>query len=242
MEQLDCLKKILTEVREKGKNFVSLTELRGRKKVQMLFGLTKNDNLKNVEKSLQTCLGSEFMILKKGQSRFLAFKTSLHEKKAIDEFVLDAFRLKYSQDGPFSPNSVSLPITKTNFTASLDRLFKTREISIIVNGVETNVSQSQPTAPVSAASATESPPGDRDLFFKAFKELDKGRNFTRICHMRRKLGWSEERFDKLLRKLRSEGSIQLRPGDVSSMTEEDIALSFTDEDNFFYATLTILQQ
>ena len=76
------------------------------------------------------------------------------------------------------------------------------------------------------------------MFQTAFENLDRGRIFVRICNMRRELGWSEDRFDNLLRKLRSEGVIQLHAGDVSTMTEEDVNLSYTDENNFFYATMT----
>jgi hypothetical protein len=83
-----------------------------------------------------------------------------------------------------------------------------------------------------------SPSNDYDLFHKTFEKLDGGRIYVRICNMRRELGWSEERFNTLLRKLRAEGIIQLHAGDVSTMTEEDVHLSYTDENNFFYATIT----
>ncbi|MDR2755977.1 MAG: hypothetical protein LBC20_09740 [Planctomycetaceae bacterium] len=72
---------------------------------------------------------------------------------------------------------------------------------------------------------------DQIEFFRAFETLDAGRIFVRIC-LRRKLGWHETRFNSLLRQLRSEGIVQLHSGDLFSMSEEDIALSFTDENNF----------
>ena len=83
---------------------------------------------------------------------------------------------------------------------------------------------------------------DVDLFHEAFDKLDRGRIYVRICNMRRELGWSEERFNTLLRELRANGTIQLHAGDVSTLTEEDVNLSYTDEYNFFYATLTWKKQ
>jgi hypothetical protein len=80
---------------------------------------------------------------------------------------------------------------------------------------------------------------DRQEFRKAFEDLDCGRIFVRICNIRRKLGWDFERFDSLLRQLRFECVIQLHVGDVSLMSRDDIAQSFTDENNFFYTTLTM---
>jgi endo-1,4-beta-D-glucanase Y len=79
---------------------------------------------------------------------------------------------------------------------------------------------------------------DAKRFQAAFDNLDHGRIYVRICDMRRELGWSEERFNDMLRKLRKDGTIQLHAGDAPTMTEDDIRLSFTDENYYFYATMT----
>jgi hypothetical protein len=76
------------------------------------------------------------------------------------------------------------------------------------------------------------------IFRQAFEKLDNGRIYVRICNMRRELGWSEERFNTVLCYLRAEGAIQLHPGDMLTMTEEDVNLSYTDDNNFFYVTMT----
>jgi len=81
---------------------------------------------------------------------------------------------------------------------------------------------------------------DAQLFYEAFKRLDKNRSliYVRICNMRRELGWSEYRFNTVLCKLRVDGNIMLHACDVHSMTKEDIQLSYTDSNNFFYGTIT----
>jgi len=79
---------------------------------------------------------------------------------------------------------------------------------------------------------------DRAAFQQAFINQDKGRIYVRICNIRRELGWSECRFNTVLKQLREDAYIQLHAGDVATMSEEDIALSYTDDNNFFYVTVT----
>ena len=80
--------------------------------------------------------------------------------------------------------------------------------------------------------------GDYDQFRQAFQKLDHSLIYVRICNMRRELGWPPERFNAILRKLRADATIQLHAGDASTMTEEDISLSYTDDNGFFYITMT----
>lgn len=250
MEQIALLDEILTKVKqEERKSYVSfsvlLTKLKspGRK----LFGLTeKKPSGPTIEKALQPYLGGSFVILKNGAKLFLAFKLP------IDEIALEALQIKF-QKGPFSPSTLAqfMPMKKDDFVASFNRLLEAGRISVSVNdkfivtvrNVNTQATFPPSPAPRPSAPPSVSPPSppqdDRKLFRDAFEQLDQGRIFVRICNLRRKLGWSEERFNSLLRKLRSEGAVQLHAGDVSSMTEDDIAQSFTDENNFFYATLTM---
>ena len=76
------------------------------------------------------------------------------------------------------------------------------------------------------------------LFREAFDSLDRGKIFVRIFEVRRKLGWSVERFDAMLEYLRDEAIIQLHAGDNTSMTKEDILDSFIDENGFIHFTMT----
>ncbi|MDR2706358.1 MAG: hypothetical protein LBC02_11325 [Planctomycetaceae bacterium] len=249
MEQVDLLDKILTQIKQKeGKNYISFAALFTKlgKTGRNLFGLTgtKPPNAV-IEKSLHSYLGSAFMILKGSRTSFLAFKLP------IDEIVFEAFRIKF-QKGPFSPGQLTqhMPMKKDEFIACFNRLLEAGRISVSVNsefkvtvrsiGTSESTVNSTPTPQIQASS--HSPQDDRTLFRETFDDLDKGRIFVRICNLRRKLGWDEERFNSLLRQLRLEGIVQLHAGDISSMSEEDIAQSFTDENNFFYTTLTMKPQ
>ena len=76
--------------------------------------------------------------------------------------------------------------------------------------------------------------------FKAlFKELDKGRIFVRICDLRRKAELSRKVFDEMLKKLRDAEVIQIHEGDNSTMTADERADCFTDENGFQMGTVTL---
>ncbi len=246
MEQLALLDKILAQIKQKeGKNYVSFSALRGKlgKTGYKLFGLTEaKPSAATTEKALRPYLGSVFTILKGSRTSFLAYTLP------IDEIVFEALRFKF-QKGPFSPGQLApfLPMKKDEFVASFNRLLQAGRVSVTVNA-EFKVAVRNV---IMAEAVTVAPPhplpstlvlpsrDDRQSFRHAFDLLDGGRIFVRICNLRRELGWDVERFNSLLRTLRSEGVVQLHAGDVSSMTEEDVANSFTDENNFFYATLTM---
>ena len=76
-------------------------------------------------------------------------------------------------------------------------------------------------------------------FIKAFKSLDKGQIFVRICDIRRALDWPREIFDNMLTQLRKNGVIHLYAGDESLMTPDEIQDCFIDENNFRKGTVTL---
>ncbi|MDR2117467.1 MAG: hypothetical protein LBP87_13910 [Planctomycetaceae bacterium] len=255
MEQIALLNKILTQIKQReGKNYISFAALLTKlgKTGCKLFGLAgTKPSAAIIEKSLSPYLDNTFMILKGSRTSFLAFKLP------IDEIVFEALRIKF-QKGPFSPGQLTqhMPMKKDEFIACFNRLLETMRISVSVNAEfkvtvrNINASGSTvnstpatiPTPQIQISTSSLSPQDDRKQFREAFDELDKGRIFVRICNLRRKLGWDKTRFNSLLRQLRAEGIVQLHAGDISSMSEEDIDQSFTDESNFFYATLTMKPQ
>ena len=75
-------------------------------------------------------------------------------------------------------------------------------------------------------------------FRALFNELDKGRIFVRICDLRRKAELSREVFDEMLRKLRDAEVIQIHEGDNSTMTADERADCFVDENGVHMGTVT----
>lgn len=76
------------------------------------------------------------------------------------------------------------------------------------------------------------------LFKKAFDELKKGKKYVRICDIRRKLGWSREKFDCTLEQLYDNSKIQLHEGITSTMDESEVRDSFVDENNFLHINIS----
>lgn len=257
MEQTKRLTELLSKIKEKeGKSFVTLSGLFGTptKGDQQLFGLPpKKLTGPQIEKAIRPYLGDTLTLLK-GSKSYVAFNMPLND------LVCDALRIKM-QKGPFSPGQVGqhLPMVKATFVQSLNTLIAAERITVSVGDdykvkitsvrSETQASDGEKqersgakTTPTSLHSLFDTGQvSDKQAFCDAFDDLDRGGNviFVRICNMRRKLGWERERFDEILRKLRTDRVIQLHAGDSATLTQEDVTLSFTDENNMFYATVTM---
>ena len=78
----------------------------------------------------------------------------------------------------------------------------------------------------------------REQLHSAFRELDRGSTFVRICDLRRRMGWPREVFDDMLRRLRDDEVVQLHAGDVTLMTPEQVEDGFVDENGFRMGTMT----
>lgn len=75
-------------------------------------------------------------------------------------------------------------------------------------------------------------------FERAFRELDKGKIFVRICEMRQWMKWPRADFDEMLERLRDQGTIQLHGGDNASMSEDQVRDSYIDDNGFLHLTMT----
>lgn len=73
-------------------------------------------------------------------------------------------------------------------------------------------------------------------FHQAYRELVKGRSHVKIFEIRRKLNWSETKFNETLEKLRDEAVIQLISGETNKMDDTEKKDSFL-EDNSLYIAL-----
>ena len=200
-----------------------------------------------LEKALSPYLGSELALLKKKPTTakgkailYLAYK--LPHENFVKESLLTlkkAFSMKALAD--------DIPLSMAEFIIVFNRMLNAGQLHVTEIDAKFAITAVHLVSgsPVTAATTPLSPipepvsgQNDRELFHAAFEKLDHGRIYVRICNMRRELGWSEERFNDVLNKLWTAGKIQLHAGDVSTLSEEDVHLSYVDENNFFYATLT----
>ena len=88
---------------------------------------------------------------------------------------------------------------------------------------------------------TEESKGDRteESFLEAVKELESDRKYVSIWKIRRKLNWTRDEFDGMVRKLRDERTIELHTLDASTMTPDKVSDSFVDENGFRKGSLTL---
>ena len=205
-----------------------------------VFGLSAKSSTSEVEKTITPFLGAGLMLLKKKPTTakgreipYLAYKVP------SVQFVAESLQI-HCQKKPLALKKAAddVPMSNAEFVALFNQMLAAGQIQITkvddnfgIAGIQLADSSSPPKPSVPA-------PNDYEMFQRAFNKLDQGRIYVRICNMRRELGWSEERFDTLLRKLRADGIIQLHGGDPINFTAEELRQCFTDEYNSFYATLT----
>lgn len=131
------------------------------------------------------------------------------------------------------------PLLKDDFTQVLNDLLLSGNVKCTFKGDNPILSlagqvSSQPSEPVNLIEEVSLNPdietvNDPELFHAALSNSGKGRRMVYLYMVRRNLNWSRERFDTLIRKLRSEYRIQLHGGDPSIMTENQVRDSFMDE-------------
>ena len=85
----------------------------------------------------------------------------------------------------------------------------------------------------------DDPEADREAFKAAYRSLDPGgRGFVPIHRLRERLGWSRDRFDRMLTTLRRTFEIQLHGGDPSQLDADALDGAFVDEKGRLRLSLT----
>ena len=144
--------------------------------------------------------------------------------------------------------ATSLPFKKADFLSLLNGLLKkARLYAVLKDDYKARFFVSEePGGRARAGGKTESPTPPledtfderREQFHAAFRELDRGSIFVRICDLRRRLDWPREVFDDMLRRLRDDEVVQLHAGDVTLMTPDQVQDGFVDENGFRMGTMT----
>ena len=218
MEQ-NTTERLAAFLREKKTDFVSLSESgKGGKEIR---DLKKRLGLKGaVGKAVSLHLGEQLMLKKAGRSTYLCFKMP-------DDVLL--FRIVQARAGQ-SPKAMSknIPFKKDDFLALLNRLSE--------QGVIRAAKFDKNYMPL-LYPAEKSGDVSEESFRAAFRDLEEGKFYVRICEMRRRLNWPARELDALLKKLRDTGQLQLQGGDAYFFTEQDTRDSFVDENGFRMLTM-----
>jgi hypothetical protein len=78
---------------------------------------------------------------------------------------------------------------------------------------------------------------DIKAFDETFDNLVRGRYDVLIWKLRKKLNWTRERFDAIVKHLRDEGRYQLQAAEKDKMTKAQIAAGFWDENGNEYQAI-----
>jgi hypothetical protein len=228
MEQ-NITEQLVEFLRKKKVDFIALSES-NIKTLKKLLGL-KGDLKKNITPHL-----GDVLMLKRGSrnSTYLVFKQT-------DEDLL--FRVVQSRSGKTTGTVADRsPFTKSEFVLVLNRLLEQGR----VRALKLNKDYIPVLCPAeniphlgAAESKAQSKVADvsEEAFRAAFRELEGGKFYVRICDIRRRLNWSEQAFNMMLIELRDTGQLQMQDGDTDFFTGEDIRDSFVDENGFRMLTM-----
>lgn len=222
----------IQNILDKNKGFMAVTKLISHlsAEIKRSLGIKDTDSVSLIRKKLELSLDSRFIFRSKGRSVYILIPCE------PSELVLSLL----PANKPFDMRKIhGLPFTKAEFTAVINELAEEGKVKITLNdNLKPRIFLINPE--------TNCPPSDskgqseysQSKFYEAFTSLDRGKIFVRIPDLRRKLNWPREIFDSMLRDLRDNEIIQLRMGDPSYMTQDEINDCFTDENNFMMGTVT----
>ena len=214
----------LVEVLKKKKmDFISLSKLKEAlpAALKKRLGLTAGSSVTQTTKAISSHLGDALML----KQKYLVFKQT-------DELLL--CRTVQKNNGKI-PRMDRIPFKKGEFLAILNQLIERGTIRVKFDNDYKPLLTSIDDAP---DVVLPQPRQVSEKEFKiAYKELEGGNFYVRICDLRRHLDWTAQEFNTMLTNLRDSGKIQLQTGDTDFFTEEDIRESFVDENGFRKLTI-----
>ncbi|MBQ9419856.1 MAG: hypothetical protein IJU31_05700 [Synergistaceae bacterium] len=230
---LDFISKVF---KSEGKSFTTVRHLAAMMPLDMkrelgLMGLHSSVDVKRV---IEPLLDDKYIFNKKGQVLYI-----IEPCKPENLIIGELSKIKGK-----SPKAIGrvMPFTKRECARLLMELVEQKRIRIMINeALEPRIFL--PDNKLKAEEIADDLQEKGTIYTleklrNAFKSLDNGRIFVRICDLRKKLNWPRDIFDTTLIKLRDAGMIQLHVGDASLMTTDEIKNCFVDENNFRMGTVT----
>ncbi|MCR5346168.1 MAG: hypothetical protein K6E38_00150 [Fretibacterium sp.] len=236
-------------LKKTGKDFLSLSGIKAKMAagLKKKLGIRSSHSASSIKQLLEPHLGGELEMLKGSRTTYLAIK------REPVEWILNCLP-PHACKGPGALGKLLPIFSKAKLVSLLNDLLKEGRVVASLNEKyevrlslpEAGAASRPKTGEFPVSSGQSKPPvvesqdkgNRREAFHTAFKDLDQGRIFVRICDLRHHLGWKREEFDSLLRQLRDEEIIQLHSGDVTTMTPQEVEDGFVDENGFRMGTVT----
>jgi hypothetical protein len=209
-------------LRKKKADYMTLGSLPGSLK-KRLTGKSK-PAAAELERHAAPYLGEGLTLRRGGRYVYLAFR--LPE----ESLLLGVLRKRAGK----APSANNTPFRKEEFVAVLNRLLEQGRVLV---RLDKDCKPLLFPAPDDVEAGREAGTGKSEADFEsAYRELEGGKFFVRVCDLRRRLNWGPE-FDRMAAALRDAGKIQLQAGDTDYFSARDIADSFVDENGFRMLTL-----
>lgn len=227
----DIEKMVSDLLKKKKKDYLTVTQIRDGLPALLLkhFGIVKKKSgATDVLKKLKPYLGSTIWEYRGARTAYIGFNMP------TEKLILNKIR----QSPGLSPKNLAknLPVSKKDFISNLNKLLEAGTVVCTFNesySVVLNIS-----GRTELAMPETGHPDARLAFRTAYNEISKGNGLVRIHRIRESLGWPEGRFDSVLKDLMSDYTIELHGGDPSTLTEQEIKDSYTDENGVLYINVT----
>jgi len=228
---------------QRGKAYLTVRQLVAslRTRVRQQLGLTKSQATAELLKKMTPWLGESLQVYRGSRSVYIG------QKHSPAEIILQ----RVQQSPGISPKQLGLglPLPKHSYIATLNTLLETGTVVCTFKDNHMPVLDIARNVPGAAASAQgrQALPQDlaptyganeRAAFQTAYNVVGQGRSFVRIHRLRDAIPWPRQRFERVLRELVADYTLELHGGDPSMMTEEELRQSFTAADGTLYIALS----
>ena len=227
----DLAQNILHILQQRGKDYLTVRQVVAslRTRVRQQLGLTQSHTTTQLLNKITPWLGESLQVYRSSTSVYIG------QKRSPAEFILH----RLQQSPGLSPKQLGLglPLSKRSYIATLNALLETGAVVCTFKDNHMPVLHlSHNTLPQDLAPADDE--NERAAFQAAYNEVGRGRSFVRIHRLRDALPWPREHFERVLRALVADYTVELHGGDPAVMTAEELRQSFTAADGTLYIALS----
>jgi hypothetical protein len=227
----DVAQDIQRILQTRGKDYLTIRQISAclSRRVRQQLNLTTRPSTADVLKKLTPWLGERLQVYHGPASVYIG------QKRSPAELILQ----RVQQHPGISPKQLGLglPLSKRTYITALNDLLGTGTVVCTFKENHMPMLHLSSHAPAQGA-AQASAEDDRLAFHAAYYAVGHGRSFVRIHRLRDALPWPRARFDRVLRVLLADYTVELHGGDPSVMTEEELRHSFTDADGTLYIAMS----
>ena len=227
----DIEKDIIRVLHQRGKDYLTVRQIIASlsTRVRQQLSLTTLHTTADLLKKITTLLGEQLQVYRGPTSTYIG------QRRSPAELILH----RVQQRPGISPKQLgmSLPLSKRNYLTALNALLGTGTVICTFKDNHMpmlHLSSNTLTKDMAQASGED----DRSALHAAYQAIGQGRSFVRIHRLSDALPWPRARFERLLRELLADYTVELHGGDPSVMTEAELRDSFTDADGTLYIALS----